>query len=86
MTAEELLKSIGENPMERLRWRVLSSFGIFPASNRSKELSDEDLLVCGAHMVLDARKRSAAYMGNETERNGSFDEERFSCMSEGCYE
>ena len=86
MTAEELLRSLENNPMERLRWRVLTKFGILPASRRGKELSDEEILICGAHMVLDAGAVPGRYGGAETGKNSSFDEDRYLRLAGGVYE
>ena len=76
---EELLDRLEKSPVERLRWRVLRCFRILPGSRAAKRLSDEDVLVCGAHMVLDSRRHPAAEkIGAEASLNGSFDLVRFS--------
>ncbi|PKM72480.1 MAG: hypothetical protein CVU91_08805 [Firmicutes bacterium HGW-Firmicutes-16] len=82
MTAEEIIRQLEGNSMERLKWLVLRQFGVLPRSKTAGELSDEDFIVCGAHMVIDRRLRSDAPSG-EGGTNGSFDEGRFSQLSGG---
>lgn len=81
MNAAELIESLAKDPMERLRWLVLSGFGIVPGSRKAMGISDWDILCCAAHMVIDSRA-SAANTGEQGE-NGSFDKERFKRLSEG---
>ena len=76
---EELLSRLEKSPVERLRWRVLRYFSVLPGSKAAKKLSDEDVLFCGAHMVLDSRRHPAAGKNKaEASFNGAFDSERFS--------
>jgi hypothetical protein len=82
LTADELLGSLEATPGERLRWRVLSRFGILPGSKRSREVSDGDILLCAAHMVLDSRGAAGAARG-EAAQNLGFDDERFRALSGG---
>lgn len=82
MTAEEIIRRLEGDALERLKWLVLREFGVMPGSKTAGELSDEDFIFCGAHMVLDRGLRSEAPSG-EGERNASFDEERFSQLSGG---
>lgn len=82
MTAEEIIKRLEGNHLERLKWLVLREFGILPGSKMAKEPSDEDFVLCGAHMVLDNRLRSD-FSDLEEGQNGSFDERRFLAFSEG---
>lgn len=79
MSLEELLAALGADPLERLRWLVLKRFGVLPFSEQARELSDEDFVVCGAHMVLDARGSSRGGYG-EGGVNASFDEDRFNSL------
>lgn len=74
MTVEELLKSLEDSPIERLRWRVLAKFGTLPSERAARRLSDREVLICGLHMVLDARGNDAEV---ETDRNERFDEALF---------
>ncbi len=82
MTAEEILGQLEGNALERLKWLVLREFNVLPGSKTAGEPSDEDFIICGAHMVLDRRLSYDAPTG-EGEMNGSFDEERFSRLSGG---
>lgn len=76
MSLEELLTALAADPMERLRWLVLRRFGVLPFSEQARGLSDEDFVMCGAHMVLDARGSSRGGY-DEGGVNASFDEDRF---------
>ena len=40
-------------PYERLKWRVLRSFGVLPSEARAREMTDGDYLFCVLHMTLD---------------------------------
>ena len=82
MTAEEIIRQLERNALERLKWLVLREFNVLPGSKTAEELSDEDYIICGAHMILDRRLRSEA-SSSEGEINDSFDEERFSKLSGG---
>lgn len=82
MTLEELLEAVEGDALERLRWRVLTGFGVLPGSAQAGELSDADVLLCGAHMLLDRRLRFAASGGRERAVNTAFDKGRFLALSE----
>ncbi len=82
MNADELIGRLAGDHLERLKWLVLREFGVLPGSKAASELSDEDFLICGAHMVLDRRLRSGV-PSSEGGLNSSFDEGRFSELSEG---
>lgn len=62
---QELMQRLGENSAERLRWLVCRGLGVFPYS----ELSDESIIKCGLHMLLDRRDGGA-----EFSKNSAFDE------------
>lgn len=81
MNAAELFARIEADPVERLKWRVLRSFGVLPYSAQARELSDEDFVVCGAHMVLDGRNTSGVE-AEEAQYNASFDETAYKTLSE----
>jgi hypothetical protein len=83
LTAEELLEAIANSPLERLRWLVLSRFNVLPGSKQAGELSDEDVIVCGAHMVLEQRGKRTLSGGFETGVNSSFERARFAGLSGG---
>ena len=79
MTAEELLSHLEGDHMARLRWLVLKEFGVLPGSRRAGRLSDEDCIICGAHMVLDRLEGQAPSAG-ERGVNKGFDESRFCAL------
>lgn len=85
MIAEELFRKLENDPLERLKWLVLCRFGVLPGSVAAKELSDEDYLRCGVHMVLDCRACEAICSEDE-QFNASFDEERYRYLAEEHYE
>lgn len=74
---ERLLDALAGDPMARLRWRVLTRFGLPPGG---AALSDADCLFAAANMVLDARARRTAEQGG---RNPAFDAGRFRRLREG---
>lgn len=82
MTAEEIIDRLEGDYLERLKWLVLREFRILPGSKLAKETSDEDFVLCGAHMVLDNRLCSDV-SNLEAGLNGAFDESRFRVLSEG---
>ena len=79
MTADDIISQLERDYLERLKWLVLREFRILPGSKAACEMSDEDFIKCGAHIVLDQKMRSKNTY-SEYERNGSFDEERFSII------
>ena len=82
MIAEEIIERLEGDYLERLKWLVLREFRILPGSKMACEPSDEDFVLCGAHMVLDLRLRSESASA-ESGQNRTFDEERFLVLSEG---
>ncbi len=82
MTADDIISQLERDYLERLKWLVLREFRILPGSRTALEMSDEDVIKCGAHMVLDQKMRFEAEI-SERGRNGSFDEQRFSELAEG---
>ncbi|NCB73451.1 MAG: hypothetical protein EOM51_01720 [Clostridia bacterium] len=81
MTADDIILQLERDYLERLKWLVLREFRILPGSKAALEISDEDFIKCGAHIVLDRKMRSANCY-TECGRNSSFEEERFSLLSE----
>jgi len=81
LTAEEIICRLESDPLERLRWIVLREFRVLPGSNAARELSDENFITCGAHMVLDLRLSSENF-NSERGQNEAFSEERFTRLSE----
>ncbi|NLH01873.1 MAG: hypothetical protein GX488_08275 [Clostridiales bacterium] len=82
MTAEDLISQLENDYIQRLKWFVLREFKVLPCSDDAKKLSDEDVIMCGAHMVLD-RRMCSDVSECESSQNGSFDEARFARLSEG---
>jgi len=80
MSADELLGALEDDPVSRLRWRVLCHFGCPPGGADDRSMSDRDCLFAGVNMVLDLRRRE------KTEKAGgnpAFDEARFERIREG---
>ncbi|MBP8640801.1 MAG: hypothetical protein KBI01_07890 [Oscillospiraceae bacterium] len=82
MTAEEVIGRLEGDYLERLKWLVLREFRILPGSKTACELSDEDFVLCGAHMVIDFRLRCNSSK-SEGGRNSAFDDNRFKELLEG---
>lgn len=85
MNAEELLRRLEADPLERLKWMVLCFFGVLPGSEAARGLRDEDYVICGAHMLIDAGRPSAV-CADEACANLGFDESRYLELSEEPYE
>ena len=75
MNVTELIEQVRRDPMERLRWRVLKSFGVLPCSPLAQSMTDEDCLRYAAHMAAD---RYA-----EGDENPAFDVGRYLSMKGG---
>ena len=82
MTAEEIIGQLEGAYLERLKWLVLHEFRVLPGSKAACELSDEAVVLCGAHMVLDSRLRTESSQ-SEFGQNSAFDEAHFKVLSEG---
>lgn len=81
MTAMEFLAALEKDKLERLKWLVLREFGVLPGSEAARQLSDEDYLRCGAHLLLDLRQ-SRDRTNDEEAKNSAFDAGRFLELSE----
>ncbi|MDY4182602.1 hypothetical protein [Pseudoflavonifractor sp. HCP28S3_F10] len=55
--AEELKKSLGQAPDQRLRWRVLRTMGALPTEERVREMKERDYLWCALNLLLDEEER-----------------------------
>lgn len=50
---EELMGLLRQEPMERIRWRVLQAFGVLPSEQRAREMTEGDYLYCAMQLMLD---------------------------------
>lgn len=80
MNAEKLLGALEDDPVSRLRWRVLCRFGCPPGGTDDRSMSDRDCLFAAANMVLDLRRGDIA---EKAGGNPAFDEARFSRLKGG---
>ncbi len=48
-----LVEKLGREPMERIRWKVLKTFGVLPSENRAREMTEGDYLYCVLQLMLD---------------------------------
>lgn len=97
--AEKAVQALQDAEFERLKWRVLKSFGVLPNEARAKRMTDADYLYCAAQMMLDAQEKletlcpscrekakraRCAVCGEElAEENAGFDESRFEELKHG---
>ena len=51
--AEVLLEQLRQESMERVRWKVLKTFGVLPSETRAREMTEGDYLYCALQLVLD---------------------------------
>lgn len=49
----ELMEELEQEPMERIRWKVLKTFGVLPSEKRAREMTEGDYLYCVLQMMLD---------------------------------
>ncbi len=50
---EQLLEQLRKEPEERIRWRVLKTFGVLPSEQRAREMTWGDYLYCAMELMLD---------------------------------
>lgn len=95
----ELRSALEQSPYERLKWRVLRSFGVLPSEKRAREMTDGDYLYCVLQMELDEQEvldRLCPECREESERercilcgqpleqvNPAFETERYEEMKHG---
>lgn len=77
MTAETLIAALAEDPMARLKWRVLGLLGICPASALARRMTRRQTLEYACHLALDARGHSQGGTGE----NPNFDMARFRALA-----
>lgn len=96
---EQLLDGLRQASYERLKWKVLRSFGVLPSEQRAKEMTDGDYLYCVMQMELDEeafldklcpacraeaeRERCLCCGEPMPEVNAGFDEARFEELRHG---
>lgn len=54
---EQLMEALRQEPMERIRWRVLRAFSALPTERRVRDMTEGDYLYCAAQMLLDKQER-----------------------------
>ena len=77
MTAEKLLSQLRRDTPARLKWTVCRYLGIRPGSPGWLLMSRRQVMAWACHIALDADGNGAG-----TDRNGSFDPERFRQLKE----
>lgn len=50
---EQVREELLANPEDRLRWRVLTQFGVLPSERRARTMTGQDYLWCLVNMLLD---------------------------------
>lgn len=53
---EALRKQLENETYERLKWRVLRTFGVLPSEQRAKQMTDGDYLYCVLQLLLDEQQ------------------------------
>lgn len=56
---EAWLEELKQDSDERLRWKVLRTFGALPTEERAREMKERDYLWCALHMLLDREEELA---------------------------
>ena len=72
----KLMIALAEDPMARLKWRVMGLLGVNPASLRALLLTRRRVLECACHLALDAG-------AGKTGDNPNFDMARYRALSGG---
>lgn len=73
-----MMSKRAQRPIKRLRWKVLSRFGILPGGLMDALVSNRRVILCAQNMLMD--------MGTEPEEqleNPEFDRVRFERLGEG---
>lgn len=52
---QKLMEELGQEPEERIRWKVLKTFGVLPSEARAREMTWGDYLYCALQMMLDRK-------------------------------
>ena len=53
----QVKQALGEAPYERMKWRVMRTFGVLPSEERAKRMTHGDYLYCVMQMMLDEEER-----------------------------
>ncbi|MCQ2421273.1 MAG: hypothetical protein MJ118_09065, partial [Clostridia bacterium] len=53
-SGSRLRELLADEPYERLKWKVLSRFGVLPSEQRARDMTDGDFLYCVAQMTRGA--------------------------------
>lgn len=48
-----LMEALEKEPMERIRWYVLKTFGVLPTESRARSMTEGDYLYCAVQLMLD---------------------------------
>lgn len=56
----ELKAGFAARPRQRLKWRVLKTFGALPTEERVQRMTEEDYLWCAVQLLLDEEEAEAA--------------------------
>ena len=54
---ETLLAQLRQEPMERIRWMVLKTFGVLPSEERARQMTEGDYLYCAVQLMLDREEK-----------------------------
>lgn len=78
--AEELLRALEGDSLERLKWRVLALLGVCPLSLRARLMTKREVLRCACHLALDSGARSPDGERRGAGKNPNFDMARFAAL------
>ena len=78
--AEELLRALEGDSLERLKWRVLALLGVCPLSLRARLMTKREVLRCACHLALDAGTRAPEEERRCGSENPNFDMARFAAL------
>lgn len=51
-----LMEALRQEPMERIRWYVLKTFGVLPTEKRARTMTEGDYLYCAMQLMLDGEE------------------------------
>lgn len=52
-----LMEALEKEPMERIRWYVLKTFGVLPTEERARTMTEGDYLYCAMQLMLDGEEQ-----------------------------